>query len=105
MMAIVFIIMALLEPNHSVIGITGSCCFGWIYYGAGMTRFDSHTKRHHHHHHHHAAMDKPTRGATAATSTGSSTSLMVVTRMLCGITLIALWVVPVLWIALQFPLS
>lgn len=78
MMAIGMVILSLLEPNNSVIGAVGGSFFGWSYYGLGWSRVVS-------------RQDKDTVKPKGFV------------RLLSGLALLKLWVIPMLFVAFKDP--
>lgn len=74
-------VIALLEPHNSYLGTIGATLFGLAFYGAGWSRVVS--KR-----------DRDTRAALTGLA-----------RFACGVIVLSLWVVPLLWIAFCRPIS
>ena len=80
MTAIAIVILAFLEPTNSVVGAIGGSFFGWTFYGLGWSRVVS-------------KMDK---GAVKPKG---------MLRLLSGLALLKLWVVPLLFVAYRAPLN
>jgi hypothetical protein len=78
--AIVIIILSLVEPTNSVVGTIGGSFFGWTFYGLGWSSVVS-------------KMDKGTVKPKG------------MLRLLSGLALLKLWVVPVLFVAFRAPQS
>jgi hypothetical protein len=72
-------VLALLEPHNSYFGTIGATLFGWAFYGVGWSR----------------VVSKKDRDAVAA-PTGLA-------RFFCGVIVLSLWIVPLLWIAFCRP--
>ena len=80
MTAIAMVVVSLLEPTNSVMGTIGGSFFGWAYYGLGWSRVVS-------------KMDKGTVKPKG------------MTRLLSGLALLKLWVVPLLFVAFREPID
>lgn len=78
MAAIGMVVLSLLEPNNSVVGTIGASFFGWSFYGLGWSR----------------VVSKQDKGTVKPKG---------MIRLLSGLALLKLWVLPMLFVAFKDP--